>query len=167
MKSAVRIMLVLLFLYVSVGKVSSEETSTPILSEPIKNLVSSQMECREIKRPSGELMAFFGFFHDTCLDVLGKRYVYVTGFDFMNGKSPAKESGLEIRDRIISISGCPVTDSAYLTEKMKNFTATNAAMIDGQDDEKIGTVYVTTLKLIKPSEGRRKKCADIGLRDAK
>lgn len=165
--------IVLLFLVMTVAGCAPFQNHEPAAAVPYRPIPDQgvsggepRLQCREEQRHPGEPRAFFGFFHDSCLDQDGNSFVFVTGFDYLDRKSLAKRYGIAVGDRIVSFNGCPVRTSAYLTQRMRNFTATNTAAIAVVRGDKLYEIDVSTVRLRKQSEGISKRCADIGLRAA-
>lgn len=85
-------------------------TPIPPQSNPVKSITEGLPQTPEVIR------AFFGVKVDDCVDKRGRGGVYVTGFFYLNGISPAQTGFLRVGDRIERINDRVEITAKGLTE---------------------------------------------------
>ena len=147
---------------------ASDDEETLLQSTDTTAVLPSAManaQCRHMVRSADEPKAFFGLVYGSCADPGGDERVYVLGYSYFNGRSPARESGLALGDQIVGINACLVDDGTYLAYKLAHFTPGNLATLDVVRSSGLTAVSIRTEKRQLPLSRQRWSCSAIGLRD--
>lgn len=140
------------------------------------NEQTNQTVCVELDRTAipGRYIqrAFFGVHVASCVGAPPDEatpYLFIVGFDQMQGISPAREAGINIGDRIVQFNGCNVS-AEELKIRMRTYVAGNAAefivvRVQGRRFVPL-KILVPTVRQLHRTE-RANVCQDIGLKPAR
>jgi len=132
--------------------------------------------CRPIDTWAGEKgrrpPTSFGFTARTCRGMLPDRSaasLVIVQLHTHRGRSPAREAGLRLGDRIITINGCTTTTEEQLDTRRRRFTPGNTvevitARLEGGRYSPV-TALIPTYSAV-PGRAKRATCEGVGLRPA-